>query len=401
VAGNTFVDFDEGLNTAIKKLRYALGDSPDNPTFVATITRRGYRFIAPVKASGNASSIAPSHAAAVAELTSPKASRWKLATAVLGIVLAIALATSLISRIGWWNRSTSTIHSIAVLPLESLSGDASQDYFADGMTDELIADLGQVNALRVISRTSVMQYKNVHKPLPQIARELKVDAVVEGTVLRSGDRVRITAQLIQASSDRHLWAHTYEGDLRDVLGLQNEVAQAVATEVRVRLTSEDRQQLSRSPSVNPKAVDAYLKARYFHAQDGIEALNKSLQYSEEAIKEDPTYAAAYAELSRIYIWLGHTLLLPPHEAFSKAKAAALKAVEVDQTLAEAHADLADVHFLYDWDWFEAEKEFQRAIQLSPSTVSAHSNYSAFLLAMGRPNEAMREAKLSPWRPTHP
>jgi len=270
---DTFVDFDEGLNTAIKKLRYALGDSPDNPTFVVTIPRRGYRFIAPVKASGNSSSIAPSHAAAVAELTSPKASRWKLAAAVFGIVLAIALATSLISRIGWRNRSTSTIHSIAVLPLESLSGDASQDYFADGMTDELIADLGQVNALRVISRTSVMQYKNVHKPLPQIARELKVDAVVEGTVLRSGDRVRITAQLIQASSDRHLWAHTYEGDLRDVLGLQNEVAQAVATEVRVRLTSEDRQQLSRSPSVNPKAVDAYLKARYFHAQDGIEALN--------------------------------------------------------------------------------------------------------------------------------
>jgi TolB-like protein/Flp pilus assembly protein TadD len=277
-----------------------------------------------------------------------------------------------------------------VLPLTNLSGDPSQDYFADGMTDELITDLGQISALRVISRTSVMQYKGTHKTLPEIARELNVDAVVEGTVLRSGDRVRITAQLVHAPSDRHLWAQSYEGDLRNVLAVQNDVAKAVAEHIEAKLTNQERTKLEGKRVLNPDAYEAYLKGM---AQDWtVDGSQRRIEYLEKAIALQADYADAYAGLADAYVNLGHMLAGPPQLTFSKAKIAALKALELDGTSAQAHAALGDVTYLYDWDFPGAEKEIQRTIQLNPNSVSAHASYADFLNLMGRYRESIDEAR---------
>jgi TolB-like protein/DNA-binding winged helix-turn-helix (wHTH) protein/Tfp pilus assembly protein PilF len=387
----TFVDFDEGLDTALKKLRHALGDSAQNPNFIETIPRRGYRLIGSVGASGNGSAISGAMEGARPEAVASRTLPWKLLIGVLA--LAVALAGVLVRAIGWMHRSTSAIRSIAVLPLENLSGDASQDYFADGLTDELITHLGQIGTLRVISRTSVMQYKGVHKPLPQVARELGVDAVVEGTVLRSGDKVRITAQLIQAASDRHLWARTYVGDQRDVLSLQNEVASAIASEIRIKLTPQQRAMLKSAHAMNPQAQDAYLKGHYLLEKGTIEDLPKGISYFGQAIEKEP-FALAYAGMASGYVALGHVLYLSPQQAFPPAKTAALKALELDNGLEEAHTALGDVKFLYDWDFPGAEREFQLAIQINPSSVRAQNSYADFLNAMGHPDDAIAHAQQS-------
>jgi len=262
---DTFVDFDHGLNKAINKIREALGDSADNPRFVETVSRRGYRFIAEVAVLDGADSPKTRELELPGFTAEPATPRrlvwsraWKAAAIILIPTLALVAAWMIRSR-----SRPSSIRSLAVLPLESLSADPSQDYFAEGMTDELITDLGQISQLRVISRTSIMTYKGVRKPLPQIARELNVDAVVEGTVLRSGNQVRITAQLIQARADKHLWSKSYEGDLRDTLALQGRVAGAIANEVRINLTPHEQAALQRVKVVNPEAYEAYLKGRYF------------------------------------------------------------------------------------------------------------------------------------------
>ncbi len=238
-----------------------------------------------------------------------------------------------------------------MLPLDNLSGDASQGYFADGMTDELITDLSQISALRVISRTSVMAYKGARKPLPQIARELNVDAVVEGTVLRSGDQVRITAQLIEASTDKHLWSQSYEGELRDTLALQNRVARAIADQIRINLTPQEQAALNNVKVVNPEAYESYLKGRYFWNKRTADGLKSALAYFNQAIEEDPKYAQAYSGLADTYALLGdwQYAVMTPKEAFPKAKAAAIKALELDSTLGEAHNSLAFVLDGFDWD----------------------------------------------------
>jgi len=284
------------------------------------------------------------------------------------------------------------IESLAVLPLANLSGDPEQEYFVDGMTDELIADLGQIEALRVISRTSVMQYKGVKKPLPQIARELNVDAVIEGSVLRSGDRVRITAQLIQAVTDKHLWAKSYERDLRDVLALQSEVAGAIANEIKIKLTPQEQARLASARPVNPEAHEAYLKGRYYWNLRTEEGLKKSSEYFQQAIEKDPGYALAYAGLADTYGVVATWNVMAPKEAYPRAKAAAFKALEMDETLAEAHALLGSAREEYDWDWVGAEKEFKRAIELNPGYATAHQWYAEYLSVMGRHNEAIAEAK---------
>jgi len=255
------------------------------------------------------------------------------------------------------SRPSSNIRSLAVLPLENLSGDASQDYFADGMTDELITELGQISALRVISRTSVMPYKRVRKSLPQIARELNVDAVVEGTVLRSGEQVRITAQLIQASADKHLWAESYEGDLRDTLALQQKVARAIAEQIRINLTPQEQAVLKNVKVVDPEAYEAYLKGRYFWNKRTADGLKKAIDYFNQAIEKDPNYAQAYTVLADSYALLGDLEygVLAPKEAFPRAKAAATRALELDNTLGEAHTSLAFSLDLFDWDWASAER----------------------------------------------
>jgi len=289
--------------------------------------------------------------------------------------------------------SASRIKAIAVLPLANLSSDPEQDYFVDGMTEQLITDLAQIGALRVISRTSAMRYKGSDKPLPEIARELNVDGFVEGSVLRAGDRVRITAQLIHAATDQHIWAKSYERDLSDVLALQSEVARAIADEVQAKLTPQERARLARARPVNPAAHEAYLKGRYHWAQATEEGVRKSIEYFAEAIAKDPSYALAHAGLSDAFNQLCNPILelVPQGELIPRAKAAATRALELDETLAEAHICLGRVKFYFDWDWVGAEKSFRRAIELSPSHTYAHYVYGLLLSALGRHEEAIQES----------
>jgi TolB-like protein/Tfp pilus assembly protein PilF len=292
-----------------------------------------------------------------------------------------------------WMRTAeaSRVRSLAVLPLENLSGDPEQEFFADGMTEALIADLGKIRALRVISRTSAMRYKGSKKSLPEIARDLDVDAIVEGSVLQSGGRVRITAQLIQAATDRHLWSESYERDLRDILTLQSDVAQAIAKEIRIAVSPQEQARLAKNRRVDPEAHRSYLLGRYWWNKRSAEGFQKALQYFEQAIAKDPTFAAAYAGLSDTYSSLGY-YVLRPREAFPKARAAAAKALELDDTLAEVHASFGNIAFVYDWNWVAAEKSLKRSIELSPGYAPAHHWYSLLLSALGRLDEASAEIR---------
>jgi TolB-like protein/DNA-binding winged helix-turn-helix (wHTH) protein/Tfp pilus assembly protein PilF len=409
---DTFVDFDHGLNKAVNKIRDALGDSAESSRFVETVARRGYRFLAEVKAADEAPVHRPEFAPAQLASPQPRATEtgdrapfvdnaatserrlaplaWRISAFVLLAVIAAFAAWKIHSR----NRPTSAIHSLAVLPLESLSNDASQDYFADGMTDELISDLGQISALRVISRTSVMGYKHARKPLPQIARELNVDAIVEGTVLRSGEQVRITAQLIDAAADKHLWSQSYEGELKDTLALQNQVARAIADQIRINLNPQEQAALKTAKVVNPEAYESYLKGRYFWNKRTPDSLKVALAYFNQAIDEDPTYAQAYSGLADTYALLGDWQygVMTPKEALPKAKAAATKALELDGTLSEAHNSLAFCFDAFDWDLESAGKEFQRAIELNPGYATAHHWYAWHLSLLGRYDEAIAEMR---------
>jgi len=404
---DTFVDFDHGLNKAISKIREALSDSAEGPRFVETVARRGYRFLAEVKAADatpirNPELATQAHRAAEArdrpdlagKLAIPKRHLPSLAWKISLIVLLLLMASLATWKVHLSNRASPVIRSLAVLPLESLSSDASQDYFADGMTDELISDLGQISALRVISRTSVMAYKHARKPLPQIARELNVDAVVEGTVLRSGDQVRITAQLIEASSDKHLWSQSYQGELRDTLALQSKVARAIAEQIRINLNPQEQAALKKVKVVNPEAYESYLKGRYFWNKRTADGLKVALAYFNQAIDEDPKYAPAYSGLADTYALLGdwQYSVMTPKEALPKAKAAAIKALELDSTLGEAHNSLAFCLDGFDWDLDSGGKEFRRAIELNPGYATAHHWYAWHLSLLGRHEEAIAEMR---------
>jgi len=395
---DTFVDFDHGLNKAINKIRDALGDSAESPRFVETVARRGYRFIAEVVSlDGEADSskeLKPQSAVLASTAPDPKRlQRLNFAKAV-GLFFIVAAVVTLAWTVYARNRALPSIHSLAVLPLESLSTDPSQDYFAEGMTDELITDLGQISALRVISRTSIMTYKGAHKPLPQIARELNVDAVVEGTVLRSGNQVRITAQLIQAPVDKHLWARSYEGDVRDTLALQGEVARAIAEEVRINLTPHEEAALKTTKTVNPEAYEAYLKGRYFWNKRTADGLKAAKDYFDRAIAIDPNYAEPYSGLADAYALLGdwQYAVMPATEALPKAKAAATKALQLDNNLGEAHISLAFCLDGFDWDFASADREFQQGIKLSPNYATAHHWYAWHLALSGRYSEAITEMR---------
>src|SRR5271156_4330849 len=404
---DTFVDFDHGLNKAINKIREALGDSAESPRFVETVTRRGYRFLAYVKiveaaaargqevGAGTGAPVgAVGPAAAVEEAALPRFRPVPLAWKICAVALLVLIAGFVIWKLRRGGGGTPVIRSLAVLPLESLSNDASQDYFADGMTDELITDLGQISALRVISRTSVMTYKHARKPLPEIARELNVDAVVEGTVLRSGDRVRISAQLIEAASDKHLWAQSYEGELRDALELQSKVARAIADQIQIKLNPQERAALKNVRKVDAQAYDSYLKGRYFWNKRTADGLKVARAYFDQAIEEDPNYAEAYSGLADTYALLGdwQYAVMTPKEALPKAKAAAIKALELGSSLGEAHNSLAFCLDGFDWDFDAAGKEFQRAIELNPGYATAHQWYAWHLSLLGRYDEAIAEMR---------
>ncbi len=404
---DTFVDFDHGLNKTINKIREALGDSAESPRFVETVSRRGYRFLAEVKvadatpARGTAPATQPHPITETRERPdptgkppTPKSAPPRLVWKIAALMALLATASLATWKLYSWKHPSPIIRSLAVLPLESLSSDASQDYFADGMTDELISDLGQISALRVISRTSVMAYKRARKPLPQIARELDVDAVVEGTVLRSGDQVRITAQLIEAATDKHLWSQSYEGQLRDTLALQNQVARAIADQIRINLNSQEQAALKSVRVVNPEAYESYLKGRYFWNKRTADGLKVALAYFNQAIEQDPKYAQSYSGLADTYALLGdwQYAVMTPKEALPKAKAAAIKALELDSTLGEAHNSLAFCLDGFDWDFPSAGKEFQRALELNPGYATTHHWYAWHLSLLGRYDEAIAEMR---------
>jgi TolB-like protein/DNA-binding winged helix-turn-helix (wHTH) protein/Tfp pilus assembly protein PilF len=407
----SFGDFDQALNIAVGKLRSALEDSAENPRFIETLPKRGYRFIANVSVlEADARPKRPESVAGDQPGSQEKKTEPGLTLQVAGlaaaperlwptrVVIALALILSLAILSAWLFRSCgpapARIRSLAVLPLENLSGDPSQNYFADGMTDELITNLAQISALRVISRTSVMAYKGARKPLPQIARELNVDAVVEGTVLRSGDQVRITAQLIEASTDKHLWSQSYEGELRDTLALQNRVASAIADQIRINLTPREQAALKSAKAVNPEAYQSYLKGRYFWNKRTSDGLRAALAYFNEAIDEDPNYAEAYSGLADTYALMGdwQYAVMTSKEAFPKAKAAAIKALELDSSLSEAHTSLGYSLRAFDWDFDSAGKEFQKAIEINPGYATAHHWNAMNLGLLGRPQEALVEMR---------
>ncbi|MDP9087736.1 MAG: winged helix-turn-helix domain-containing protein [Pseudomonadota bacterium] len=387
------------LAHSVSQLRKALGDPAEDPQFIETVPKRGYRFIAAVRERGEPQAASPASGgeAPSAVRHAPPLSR----PAMLGVFAAVlAASTAAYFYLSATGKKVAgvlpAIHSLAVLPFENLSGDKEQEYFADGMTDELITELGRIGALRVVSRTSAMQYKGTRKPLSDIAGELKVDAVVEGTVLRSGNRVRISAQLIEAIGDRHLWAQSYERDLNDILALQGNVSRDIAEIIRIKLTPQQRTMLTAVRAVDPEAHDLYLRGRYWSGGYVVERFNssdnlrKGLDYFQKAIAKDPNYALAYAGIADCFqSEAGGDI--PVKEAFAKAEDAARKALQLDPSLAEAHASLAGIK-LYDWDWSGAEREFKEALALNPNYATAHLGYSYYLSLMGRLDEAVKEAE---------
>jgi TolB-like protein/DNA-binding winged helix-turn-helix (wHTH) protein len=384
---------EQALAHNISQLRKVLRDPAEDPKFIETVPKRGYRFIASVRASGEPPAVLASPAPSGTVPSAMQPLRWprRAVLAVLAPVLILAAGTTVYV---YFPRTGSeaagvlpAIHSLAVLPLENLSGDKEQEYFADGMTDALITDLAQVSSLRVISRTSAMRFKGSKDSLPQIGRELKVDAVVEGTVTRGENRVRVTAQLVEASSDHHLWARSYERDLKNILALQNEIAQDITEQIRVKLTPKERNLLVQVHAVDPEAYDASLRGWYWMNQPTPEGVRKALDYFQKAIAKDPGYALAYAGVAETLLILDQPL--HTKGALLKAREAAVKALALDPSLAEAHTALGLIKFLIDWDWSGTEAEYKQATALNPNG-SAHSWYSYYLVAMGRLDEAMKE-----------
>jgi TolB-like protein/DNA-binding winged helix-turn-helix (wHTH) protein/Tfp pilus assembly protein PilF len=387
----TFVEFDTGLDAAIHKLRNALSDSAENPRLVETLPRRGYRFIAPVDAevpSETAQPVPPPEEQAATR----KRRRLLLAGGLAVAVGALLAANTVGLRARLLGRAAAPrIQSIAVLPLGNLSGDSAQDYFAEGMTEALITNLGKNSGLRVISHTSAMHYKGTRETLPEIARQLRVDAVIEGAVLRVGNRVRVTAQLIEASTDRHLWAETYERDLRDVLGLQDAIARAITNEVRLRLASsqQDPAPTSRARPVDPDAYDLYLRGQSEWNARTEQASKRGIEYFLRAVQRDPSFAPAWAGLSDQYDLLGSFNVLPPRVAWPKARAAAERAIQLDETLSEGHVSLGSV-LMHEWSWSAGEKELQQAVALNPNNAMAHQRYGYALSFRGQSDAAIRE-----------
>jgi len=335
---DTFVDFEQGLYNSVRRLRDALDDSADNPHFIETLSRCGYRFIGAIEVSSR------------------------------------------------------PIEALAVLPLENLSSNPEQDYLSDGLTESLITTLAKIGGLRVVPRITAMQYKGVHRSLREIARELEVDGIVEGTVLRSGDRVRITAQLIDASQETHLWSESYEQDLRDVLALQAQIAQSIAREIRIKLTAIDQVRVAEAYRVEPNAYESYLRGRFHWNRRNAEGIRKATQYFQQAIGEDETYAAAYSGLADCLSAFSWWCFVSPDDGCAKAKKLAVQALEMNPNLAETHASLAWATLIYDHDFRAAEREFERSIELNPRYAHAHQWFGVYLGLTGRYEEGYTELK---------
>ena len=372
-----FFDTENGINNAIRKIRSALNDNAEHPLFVETALGKGYRFIAPVEPVLEPHS-SPAQAPGGTRRWSVSVWRLKWIPGLLAITLIIAFALDIAGiRRRVFARSVPPIHSIVVLPLENLSGDPSQEYFADGITDALITELAQFSSFRVISRTSAMHYKGSRQPLPAIARELNVDAIVEGSVTRAGNRVRINVQLLEARSDRHLWAKAYDRDTSEIMSLQQDVANSIAHEIQAKLTPQENQRQAQNRQVDPEAYDDYLRGMYFWHKFTEPGMRQAQEYFEKSVQKDPSNALGYAWLANTYGQLGRFVgdrkdLMPRSEETSQ------KALQLDDNVAVAHGALGWVRWAYDWDWLGAESEFRRAIQLSPGHALSHGIYARYL-----------------------
>jgi len=417
----TFVDFDNSLNAAINKLREALGDSADNPRYVETLPRRGYRFVAPIQrdvrsessngaprpeaaqtvpaealpapsVAASALPVAPPAAAAV-HSAPPPVNRTSFLAAVLALFLVVSATAYVgIRKLGPRASAASGKSMLAVLPFQNISGDSSQDYLSDGLTEELIAQLSRMEPdhLGVIARSTAMQYRHSPKAIDQISRELGIQYAVEGSVRRDGNRLRITAQLIQAYDQTHLWAATYERDAKDVLAIQQDVASQVARALAAHLLPPGSNVVARASTSSPEAYDAYIQGRFFWGKRSEEGVQKSIQLFQQAIQHDPNYALAYVGLADSYCsWGGRLSGAPPAEAYARANGAVKKALELDETLAEAHIAHSVILFDHEWKFSEAEKELKRGLELNPSYALGHQWNAEFLAAMGRPEEALQ------------
>jgi len=403
---DTFVT-DGVLIRSISELRRVFEDEAKDSRFIQTIPKRGYRLVAPFAPVSGADAGPISTATVAGSGSATHMPRWiRIAAVAAGTALLIGgfVAWMRTGASGWLSSTNgqAVIHSLAVLPLQNLSGDPSQEYFADAMTEELITELSRISALDVISRTSVMQYKESKKSLPEIARELHADAVVEGSIVRSGNRVRITAQLIHAAKDTNVWAQTYDRDLRDVLTLQSAVANAIASEIQVKVTPEEQAKLKSIRPVNPKALDAYVEARfhldkairmdyYYGKQQALEVeLDKAASYLDKAIHEDPNYIPAYVAYFETVDGSNNAHL----DRLPKANDALMKALQMDETNVEVHLAMAGLLMQYEYNWPGAEKEYRRALELGPKAAEAHAQYANYLDDIGRTTEAAKERNLA-------
>jgi TolB-like protein/DNA-binding winged helix-turn-helix (wHTH) protein/Tfp pilus assembly protein PilF len=400
---DVFLDTEQGINTAIRKIRLALRDDPDEPRYLLTVVGKGYRFIGPIALISKAESAEPSKpfetlASVAVPASTPLASGriWFRPALVAVVLLAIAGLLAFGFDLFGFRQHLLTrnleIRSIAVLPLENLSGDPTQEYLADGLTDELITHLAKIGSLKVISRTSVMQYKSARKPLPEIARALGVDSIVEGSVVRSGSRVRVTVQLIRAANDQHLWAEDYDREMGDVIDLQREIAGTIARQVTLSLNPEQQAYFARRASHDPQLNEAYLRGLFFWDKRTEADFRRAIENFNLAIARDPTFAPAYAGVANSYNMLWYFGWMKADDAVPQARSAVEKALVLDPSSAEAHLALAYLKLHYDWDWVGSETENRRALELSPGYSLAHQWYAYYLRSVGRFDEALVESE---------
>jgi len=392
-SADTFVDFDHSLHNAIARIREVLGDSADAPKYIETLPRRGYRFIAPLEEVQAPWMEPETSKTGVTQTT--VARRPDLGSGFL-VTLVACLALGFAIWMTWQHfyakSAAPVIRSLAVLPLQNFSGDPAQEYFADGMTEELITELSRIHAIKVISRTSIMEYKGTKKHLPQIARELGVDGILEGSVRREGDQVRITVQLLDGPSDRHLWSEDYQREMRGILDLQRDMAQAIARQIRIEVTPQQQARANSGRAVNPEAYEAYLRGRSYITSATLtpQDLKTAQPYFEEAIRKDPGFALGYVGLADCYVYLALFHQVSPASAVGPAREALRKAMELDDGIGEAHATLAMLTWVQDWDWAGAEREFDTAIALAPNFGCAHLLRGYFLAWQGQRSEALAE-----------
>lgn len=381
----TFVDFDRGISSAINKLRTALGDTAADPKFVETVGRKGYRFIYPLTEFGAGEDAS---APETAPSTPTRASRKKWLLMAIGVLAILSTAATAI-YLGQRTPIT-RVRSIAVLPLRNLSNTPDEEFFSEGLTEELITKLASLPGLQVISSGSTMRYKATQKSAQEIAKELRVDGIVQGSVLRVGDKVRITVQLVQADTDRYLWASSYEREQSDILDLQNQVTREIAENIRLRLDPDERERLRSAKLVDPEAYNDYLRGLSYWKRRRLEDLQTAAEYFQRAIQRDPQYAQAYAGVADCYVLIASYSYYPPQDDIAKAREAALKALQLNDRLAEAHTSLALIYENYDWNWAAAEEEYKKAIALDPNYATAHHWYGEFLGYMGRFDESKAE-----------